>query len=136
MDPLTHIGTGFVLARAGLGARHGRAAAVTLVTASIAPDVDYVMKAGGNAVYLEFHRGLTHSFAGIAALSLLLALIIRGIFFAVGTTASFSGPCSGWPSRGWGLTFSSISSTHTASALSFPSLGYGPAGTGCSSSTR
>lgn len=80
MDPLTHIGTGFVLARAGLGSRHGRAATVALVAASIAPDVDYVMKAGGSAVYLEFHRGLTHSFAGIAALSLLLALIIRGIF--------------------------------------------------------
>jgi inner membrane protein len=81
MDNLTHSLTGLMLARAGLGRTTERGGTLMLVLAANAPDLDGLALFGGNGAYLEYHRGLMHSFAFppvMALLSLLLAKWIRG----------------------------------------------------------
>ncbi len=76
MDNLTHSLTGFALARAGLG-RFSKGATLALVIASNLPDVDLVTAASGSAVYLEHHRGVSHSIVGAPLMALGLALLLR-----------------------------------------------------------
>lgn len=65
MENLCHTLTGIVLARAGLD-RTTPLATATLVIASNMPDLDIVTLWWGDLAYLEHHRGVTHSFAGLA----------------------------------------------------------------------
>ncbi|MGE0453810.1 MAG: metal-dependent hydrolase [Vicinamibacteria bacterium] len=76
MDNLTHSLTGLALARAGLG-RFSKGATLALVLASNLPDVDLVTAASGSAVYLEHHRGVSHSIVGAPLMALGLALGLR-----------------------------------------------------------
>lgn len=78
MDNLTHTLTGIALSQAGLN-RKTRFATLALILGSNAPDVDVVTGFRGSISYLEYHRGITHSFVGVTALALILAV---GIYFA------------------------------------------------------
>lgn len=74
MDNLTHGLAGLLLSRAGLHRLCPRAAAI-LVVASELPDLDVVSALWGRDVYLDYHRGITHSFLGAPALAIVSALI-------------------------------------------------------------
>jgi len=78
MDNLTHTLTGIALSQAGLN-RKTRFATLALILGSNAPDIDLVSGIRGSTPYLEYHRGITHSFVGVTALALILAL---GIYLA------------------------------------------------------
>src|SRR5579875_591386 len=72
MDNLTHTLTGIALGQAGLK-RKTRYAMLALVIGSNLPDADIVTVARGSINYLQYHRGITHSLAGLTALAALLA---------------------------------------------------------------
>ncbi|HVN07006.1 MAG TPA: metal-dependent hydrolase [Bryobacteraceae bacterium] len=76
MDPLTHSLTGLFLGRAGLDRLADRAPWI-LVLAANAPDIDIVTLAGGQIDYLNYHRHLTHSLAGMPLVALLPVLAVR-----------------------------------------------------------
>jgi inner membrane protein len=78
MDNLTHTLAGIALSQAGLN-RRSRFATLALILGSNAPDVDIVSRLGGSATYLQDHRGITHSLAGVTALALILT---AAIYFA------------------------------------------------------
>ncbi len=75
MDLLTHTLVGGALNRAGFNKWCPRAA-VTLVLAANAPDIDIVFAGGGSLNYLEHHRGYTHSFAFAPVLALLVVVVV------------------------------------------------------------
>src|SRR5215210_5986876 len=74
MDNLTHSLIGLAAAKAGLEKLSPGATWVCLIAANI-PDADVVTLMGGRWVYLERHRGITHSIVGTIALALLLPLV-------------------------------------------------------------
>ncbi len=74
MDNLTHTLVGLATAKAGLERLSPYSTAVCIVGANL-PDADIVVSLWGSWLYLEHHRGITHSIAGTAALALLLPLI-------------------------------------------------------------
>jgi inner membrane protein len=76
MDNLTHTLFGLVLAKTGLERTTPRATAALLIGANF-PDVDLVTLLGGNISYLRYHRGISHSVAGIVGQAFLLAGIIH-----------------------------------------------------------
>lgn len=76
MDNLTHSLTGLLLSRAGLGKLHPRAALI-LVLAANAPDIDGVSLFFDKLAYLEQHRGYTHSALLIPLVALLPVLAAR-----------------------------------------------------------
>lgn len=76
MDILTHSLTGLFLGRAGLK-RFSEQAPWILVLAANAPDIDVVTLAGGQLNYLNYHRHLTHSLAGMPVMALLPVLAVR-----------------------------------------------------------
>ncbi|HXU09913.1 MAG TPA: metal-dependent hydrolase, partial [Blastocatellia bacterium] len=66
MDNLTHTLLGLSIAKAGLE-RATPLATTTLVISSNLPDVDVLGRLrGGTLGYLEYHRGFTHGFVGLA----------------------------------------------------------------------
>lgn len=67
----THTLVGLAIARTGAGrwARYGTA---TAIIAANLPDIDIITSFWGTAAYLDHHRGITHSIAGIPFLALLL----------------------------------------------------------------
>ncbi len=64
MEPVTHILTGVVLARAGFN-RKARYATAAMAVAAELPDVDTLWGLGGPVVGFEHHRGITHTFVGV-----------------------------------------------------------------------
>ena len=68
----THTLVGLALARTGMD-RWSRHAAWTAVIASNLPDIDIVAGLYDTPAYIEYHRGITHSIAGIPLLSIALA---------------------------------------------------------------
>jgi inner membrane protein len=75
MDNLTHTLAGIALSQAGLN-RRTRFATLALILGSNAPDVDIVSRLGGSVSYLQYHRGITHSFVGVTGLALVLTAAI------------------------------------------------------------
>lgn len=75
MDTLTHTLTGIALGQAGLK-RKTRYAMLALIIGSNLPDIDVVTAARGSIDYLNYHRGITHSLAGLTALAALLAGVL------------------------------------------------------------
>jgi inner membrane protein len=75
MDNLTHTLTGIALSQAGLN-RKTRFATLALIVGSNAPDVDIVSRLGGSVAYLQYHRGITHSFLGVTVLAAVLTALI------------------------------------------------------------
>jgi inner membrane protein len=72
LDNVSHTLTGWALARAA-GSRPPPGTTLALVLASNLPDIDIVLEARSDAAYILFHRGLTHSLAGLVVLPLALA---------------------------------------------------------------
>ncbi len=73
MEPVTHMLTGAVLARAGL---NRRAASMTfaMVLAAEFPDIDTLWSLRGPLTGFEHHRGITHTFLGIPFEAALITL--------------------------------------------------------------
>jgi inner membrane protein len=78
MDNLTHTLTAVAISQTGLN-RKTRFATLTLILAANAPDVDLLSGLKGRLTYLEYHRGITHSFIGITALAIVLWAVIYGL---------------------------------------------------------
>src|SRR5437867_12867888 len=77
MDNLTHSLVGIAAANAGL--ENLSPGATTLcVLAANSPDADIVTLAGGRWIYLQNHRGITHSIAGTIVLALALPFVFHG----------------------------------------------------------
>jgi inner membrane protein len=76
MENFSHTLLGLSLAKAGLE-RATPLATTTLVVASNLPDIDVLMRVGGDTSdYLDYHRGFTHSLIGLAVLAALLTLLL------------------------------------------------------------
>jgi inner membrane protein len=76
MDTVTHGLAGWLVARAIPSDTGKREATIAVVLGSVLPDADNVATLMGSEFYLRLHRGVSHSFAGIAVTSLLVALLI------------------------------------------------------------
>lgn len=76
MDTVTHGLTGWLIARSVPSEQGGKAATAAVVIGSVLPDLDHVASILGSDAAVRFHRGISHSFAGIAVSSLLLALLV------------------------------------------------------------
>src|SRR5215813_4450524 len=74
----THTLVGILLARTGLD-RWAPYATGTAVLAANLPDIDIVTRFAGNATWVSYHRGITHTIVGIPILSLLLAVAMTAI---------------------------------------------------------
>jgi len=93
----THTFVGVALART-LPNGWLRHAVVTAVIASNLPDIDLVSGIPGTPTYMQYHRGITHSLAGVVILSLILTVAMywfSGNFwktFAVALVAMITHP--------------------------------------------
>ena len=76
MDTVTHGLTGWLIARTIPSEKGGKAATAAVVLGSVLPDADHVVSLLGSDAAIRFHRGISHSFAGVAVTSLLIALLI------------------------------------------------------------
>ncbi len=76
MEPVTHVLTGAVLARAGWNRKATYATAAMAVAAEL-PDVDTVWGWGGPVVGFEHHRGITHTFV---ALPIEAVIVVAGFW--------------------------------------------------------
>jgi inner membrane protein len=78
MDNLTHSFVGWALGRAGLD-RFGTWATPTLIVAANLPDAELPLLFGDRAMFLTYHRGITHSFCGFVVEGLALSLLVCGL---------------------------------------------------------
>ncbi|MGE5700264.1 MAG: metal-dependent hydrolase [Deltaproteobacteria bacterium] len=76
MDTVTHGLTGWLIARAVPSEAGKKEATLAVVAGSILPDADNVASLLGSEAYLRIHRGVSHSFAGVAVTSVLVALLL------------------------------------------------------------
>lgn len=76
MDNLTHTLTGLALSRAGLNRFCPQATWILLLAAN-APDADVVSALAGPALYLDYHRHLTHAFIAVPLMALLPVALVR-----------------------------------------------------------
>src|SRR5947208_4610333 len=79
MENVTHSLTGYALARAGLD-RFSPRAAVLLVLAANAPDLDILYLTQGRLQYFEAHRGYSHSVVFLPLMALLTVIVTASIF--------------------------------------------------------
>jgi inner membrane protein len=75
MDSLTHGLAGAVLAETGFAQHLGRRARWLMAGAAMLPDADILYRINGIATYIEEHRGVTHSFAGILILGIAIGVL-------------------------------------------------------------
>ena len=76
MENLSHTLFGLVLSKAGLE-EASPLATTALVISSNLPDLDALFGLkGGSLYYIKYHRGITHSFAGIAVIAAILTLVL------------------------------------------------------------
>jgi inner membrane protein len=76
MENLSHTLFGLALSKAGLE-EVSPLATTALVLSSNLPDIDILFGVrGGSLDYIKYHRGITHSFVGIACLAALLTLAL------------------------------------------------------------
>jgi inner membrane protein len=76
MDTVTHGLTGWLIARSVPQEQGRKTATAAVVLGSILPDADHVASLLGSEAAVRFHRGISHSFAGVAVSSLILALLL------------------------------------------------------------
>jgi inner membrane protein len=77
MEPVTHILTGALLARAGLNRRAAYATLAMAIAAEL-PDIDVLWSFAGPIPSLQHHRGITHTFLGIPV----EAALVTAAFYA------------------------------------------------------
>ena len=78
MDNVTHSLFGLCLAKAGLE-RTTPLATATLLISSNLPDIDAITRLRGSLSHLEYHRGITHSFVGLAVLAAIFTLLLTAV---------------------------------------------------------
>jgi inner membrane protein len=78
MDNVTHTLFGLVLAKTGLERSTPKATLALLIGANL-PDLDLLAWFGGHISYLKYHRGFSHSLAGLFCEAGLLAAILLAI---------------------------------------------------------
>lgn len=71
MDNLTHTLTAIAISQTGLN-RKTRFATLAVILGANAPDIDIVSGYKNSITYLEYHRGILHSFIGITGLALII----------------------------------------------------------------
>lgn len=76
MDTVTHGLAGWLIARAIPSDSGGKEATAAVVIGSVLPDADNAASLLGSELYLRIHRGISHSLAGMAVTSLLVALLL------------------------------------------------------------
>ncbi|MGE4537704.1 MAG: metal-dependent hydrolase [Desulfovibrio sp.] len=77
MDPVTHIAAGVLIGQAAKDRfPAGRALVPLAAFAAWMPDIDNVVTFFGPEAYMRYHRGLTHSLLGGAAMAWLLAFVV------------------------------------------------------------
>ena len=76
MDTVTHGLAGWLIARAIPSDTGGKEATAAVVIGSVLPDADNAASLLGSELYLRIHRGISHSLAGMAVSSLLVALLL------------------------------------------------------------
>jgi inner membrane protein len=76
MDTVTHGLAGWLIARAVPEKDAKKASTAAVVIGSVLPDADNIASLLGSELYLRVHRGISHSFAGVAVTSLLVALLL------------------------------------------------------------
>src|SRR4030066_1136918 len=76
MDTVTHGRTGWLIARAVPSEAGKKEAPLAVVAGSVLPHADNAASLLGSEFYLRIHRGISHSFAGVAVTSLLVALLL------------------------------------------------------------
>lgn len=86
MDPLTHIVVSIAAGRAGLN-KISRLAMPMLIVTSAAADLDWLTALAGPRAFLLGHRTITDSICGVAAITILTALI-----FTIATWKHSSSP--------------------------------------------
>src|SRR5262245_44855876 len=69
----THTLVGLAIARTGLDKWVPYATATALIATNL-PDIEILTGLAGTPTYIEYHRGITHTFIGIPILSLALSL--------------------------------------------------------------
>ena len=79
MDNLTHSLVGVMLARTGLARLTSKGTALLVLSAN-SPDIDIVSRLAGSDVYLQHHRGFTHSFFGLPLMAVVCALVFVLLF--------------------------------------------------------
>ncbi len=82
MDNLTHSLVGLAAAKAGLEKLSPGATALCVLAAN-SPDADIVTLIGGRWIYLQNHRGITHSIVGTIVLALALPLVFHGVAWLI-----------------------------------------------------
>ncbi|PWB64302.1 MAG: hypothetical protein C3F14_06890 [Deltaproteobacteria bacterium] len=75
MDTVTHGLTGWLIGRAIPSDIGKKEATLAVIVGSVLPDADNIASLLGSESYLRIHRGISHSFAGVAVSSLLVALL-------------------------------------------------------------
>lgn len=83
MDPLTHAAAGALVGNAHRGRTRSRALLWLALVAGVFPDIDSFIGLGNPERFLIHHRGITHSLAGGAVITLGLAFAMR--FFSKST---------------------------------------------------
>jgi inner membrane protein len=91
LDNLTHTLTALAMSQAGLN-RKTRFATLALVIGANLPDIDLLWSMGGHGNYLKYHRGFTHSLAGVAVLGAALAALIHYVGQRAGPPKKASPP--------------------------------------------
>jgi hypothetical protein len=76
MDTVTHGLAGWLIAKAVPTEKWGREAKAAVVLGAVLPDLDHVVSFFGVDLSVMYHRGISHSFLGVAVTSLLLALLL------------------------------------------------------------
>ena len=76
MDTVTHGLAGWLIARAIPSDPGRKEATAAVVIGSVLPDADNVASLLGSELYLRIHRGISHSIAGMAVTSILVALLL------------------------------------------------------------
>ncbi len=99
MEPVTHFLTGACLGRAGLNRKTALATA-TVTLAAEAPDLDILGRVRGPAFAFAHHRGFTHSFLGLIAVS----AVVVGFVYLIWRLRGAKIKDPNLPPR-WGLLF-------------------------------
>jgi inner membrane protein len=84
LENLAHTFVGLAAAKAGLERTSPYATATCLIAANL-PDADIITLVSGPYVYLEQHRGVSHSLVGTLALGLLLPAVVFAVERLVAT---------------------------------------------------
>ncbi len=100
MEPVTHMLTGAVLARAGFN-RRAAYAVVAMAVAAELPDIDMLWAAGGPVTEFEHHRGITHTFLAIPVEAAVVTAVVYGFWRLRGRPETKA-------AQRWGLLFGGV----------------------------